>query len=108
MKLLLDENLPVKLKDFFSDIHEVETVQGRGWNGVKNGKLFQLLTSAGFDALVTIDKNLRHQQRIDDLNVIIIILNAKTNRLSSLKPFVAKLEEIIKIPPLEKVIIVEV
>jgi predicted nuclease of predicted toxin-antitoxin system len=36
MKLLLDENLPKRLKTDFQD-HEVYTVQDLGWNGIKNG-----------------------------------------------------------------------
>lgn len=38
MKLLLDENLPKRLKIDFPD-HEVATVWEMGWNGVKNGPL---------------------------------------------------------------------
>ena len=34
MKLLLDENLPKKLKTDFPE-HEIYTVTDKGWNGVK-------------------------------------------------------------------------
>jgi len=56
MRLLLDENLPKKLKkDFHS--HEVFTVKERGWNGLKNGALLEKLLENGFDALITYDMN---------------------------------------------------
>ena len=37
MKLLLDENLPKKLKYRFSENFEVLTVPEMGWSGIKNG-----------------------------------------------------------------------
>lgn len=61
MKLLLDENLPKRLKNDFPD-HEIHTVRDKGWNGIKNGLLLELLISEGFNALLTFDKNLQHQQ----------------------------------------------
>jgi predicted nuclease of predicted toxin-antitoxin system len=64
MKRLLDENLPIKLKHFFSDKHEVKTVCEQGWRRKKNGELLGLMTLNGFDGLITIDKNLVHQQNI--------------------------------------------
>ena len=56
MKMLLDENLPKKIKAYFGGDHEVFTVSEIKWNGKKNGELLGLLTLHGFDALVTIDK----------------------------------------------------
>jgi hypothetical protein len=49
MKLLLDENLPKRLKLDFGE-HEIFTVRDKNWNGIKNGKLLELLTGDGFDA----------------------------------------------------------
>jgi hypothetical protein len=50
MRVLLDENVPVDLASLL-DRHNVETVSGLGWDGVKNGEL--LLRMRGrFDALL--------------------------------------------------------
>ncbi len=38
MRLLLDENLPKRLKSDFPD-HEVFTVREKVWNGIKNGEI---------------------------------------------------------------------
>ena len=55
MRLLLDENLPKRLKqDFLA--HEVFTVREKSWNGIKNGELLKLLLENNFDALLTFDK----------------------------------------------------
>ena len=52
MKLLLDENLPKRLKQDFLD-HQVYTVREKSWNGIKNGDLLKLLLENNFDALLT-------------------------------------------------------
>jgi hypothetical protein len=41
MKLLLDENLPKRLKLDFPE-HEIFTVSDMGWKGKKNGELLQI------------------------------------------------------------------
>jgi hypothetical protein len=56
MKILLDENLPKKLKPEFSVDDEVFTAQRKNWNGKKNGELLGLMTLEGFDTFITIDK----------------------------------------------------
>jgi hypothetical protein len=63
MRLLLDENVPRQLK---RDIigHEVFTVREKGWNGKKIGELLALLLAEQFDALITADKSLQHQQNV--------------------------------------------
>ena len=42
MRLLLDENLPKRLKKDFPE-HEVFMVGDMGWHGVKNGALLKLM-----------------------------------------------------------------
>ena len=61
MKLLLDENLPKRLKLDFSE-HEIYTVSDKGWSGKKNGELMELSIAENFDALFTFDKNLQLQK----------------------------------------------
>jgi hypothetical protein len=61
MRLLLDENLPKRLKQDLRE-YEVYTTADKGWTGISNGKLLGLLIENGFDALLTFDKNLQFQQ----------------------------------------------
>ena len=44
MKLLLDENLPKRLKQDFLD-HEIYILRDKGWKGKKNGELLALMIS---------------------------------------------------------------
>ncbi|MCY7353407.1 MAG: DUF5615 family PIN-like protein [Cytophagaceae bacterium] len=63
MKVLLDENLPRKLK-FRLAPHEVFTVREMGWTGQKNGRLLKLMHKSGFQLLITADENLSFQQNL--------------------------------------------
>jgi hypothetical protein len=78
MRLLLDENLPKRLKLDFTD-HEVFTVRDKGWNGIKNGELLKLMLADGFHALLTFDKNLQHQQNFEKYTRTVFVLNAEIN-----------------------------
>lgn len=88
MRLLLDENIPKRLKQDFAG-HEVFTVRDKGWNGIKNGELLQLMVADGFDALLTFDKNLQHQQNFTKYSITVFVLSAPINQyrlLSALAP----------------------
>lgn len=81
MRVLLDENLPKRLKyRLLEQNHAASTAREMGWNGKKNGELLGLLTFSGFDVLITSDKNLIHQQNLDKFNVTVLLLNIKANR----------------------------
>jgi len=104
MKLLLDENLPIKLKLYFSDNYQVFTSKEMQWVGKKNGELLQLMAENGIDALVTIDKNLKFQQNLDKYNIQIIILLAFNNKLQTLIPFIEPLEKDLSLRKEQKII----
>ena len=53
MKILLDESLPIKLRDDFDLSHEVWTVRDRGWLGKKNGELLMLIEEEKIELLKT-------------------------------------------------------
>ena len=55
-KVLLDENLPVKLKYRLQDICKIYTVRDREWNALENGDLLKAMADEDFDYLITSDK----------------------------------------------------
>lgn len=83
MKLLLDENLPRKLKTDFPN-HEIFTVIDMGWNGIKNGPLLQLMIENNFHALLTFDKNLQHQQNFKKYTITVFVFSAINNTYTEL------------------------
>ncbi len=103
MKILLDENLPKQGKADFGFDYDVTTVRDMGWLGKKNGELLGLIVFNGFDIFITIDKNLRHQQNLDRIELKIFILLAINNRRETLQVLVEKIEDKIKEGNLQKI-----
>ena len=95
MKVLLDENMPTKARYEFGAAHEVFTVRGMGWLGKKNGELLGLAAFNGFDVLITLDKNLRHQQNLDKFNLKFILLLANDNKIQTIEAFVPKIKSLL-------------
>lgn len=91
MRILLDESLPRQLgRDL--PLHDVSTVTGLGWAGMKNGELLQL-AQGRFDVFLTADRNLEYQQNVARLDLCIIVLLARNNRYRTLQPLVPELVE---------------
>ncbi|MEH6681251.1 MAG: DUF5615 family PIN-like protein [Sediminicola sp.] len=96
MRLLLDENLPRKLKYRFSEAHEILTVPEMGWSGIKNGDLLKRMHEKGLTVLLSLDKNMSHQQNLQKYNVSLLVFEAKDARYGSLVPFVGKVEQLLE------------
>jgi predicted nuclease of predicted toxin-antitoxin system len=80
MKLLLDENLPVKLKyRFIEKGFDTYTVKDMNWLGSKNGELLQLMLTNNFSTFITIDNNLNFQQNFSNYPIQVAVLIAKDN-----------------------------
>ena len=88
MKLLLDENLPKRLKALLTP-HEAFTVKDMGWNGRSNGELLRSMKEHGFDVLLTFDKNLRYQQNFKRYDLPVLVLDAEDNTYLSLAPIMS-------------------
>ena len=99
MRLLLDENLPKRLKQDFPE-HEVFTVRDKQWNGIKNGELLKLLLDNCFDALLTFDKNLQHQQNFSKYTITVFVLTAIINQYKELTKLTPKVKEYLNSKPL--------
>lgn len=90
MKLLLDENLPHQMRLELSG-HEVFTAAHMNWSGIENGELLRLAAGAGFDAVITNDRGLEHEQNLETLPVAVIVLLAKANTIEAIRPVYAEL-----------------
>ncbi len=82
MRILLDENLPRKLKQAFPE-HLVTTVGEMGWAGKNNGELLKLAEEV-FEVLVTVDKSIQHQQNFTNRPLILVTLIVAHNQISYL------------------------
>jgi predicted nuclease of predicted toxin-antitoxin system len=93
MRLLLDENLPRKLKYRFLQTFIVSTINEMKWNAKKNGELMQLLQDNGFQALITSDKNLQYQQNLEKYKIKVVVLDVKDNRYETVLPLIETVEK---------------
>lgn len=75
MKVLLDECVTRKLGNDFSG-HEVHTVEQAGFKGLKNGQLLRA-ASGNYDVLVTVDRNIHHQQNLKLFRLAVPVFAAK-------------------------------
>ena len=89
--MLLDEQLDKRLRRDFAARFAVLTVENRGWKGTKNGALLRLAASE-FDAFVTMDKGIEHEQNWAMLDLAIVLVTAKTNRYVDVAPLLPAIE----------------
>lgn len=92
MKLLLDENLPHKLRTEIVG-HDVFTVAFLGWSGIDNGELLTKASQAGFDALISNDRGLEYEQGQSSLPLAIIVLLVKANTMEEIRPLYPALHQ---------------
>lgn len=69
-----------------------------GWQSKKNGELLALMLAEGFDALITFDKNLRHQQNFAKYPIAVVVLNAFGNAFPFLEPLMPLMRERLRHP----------
>jgi hypothetical protein len=89
MRILLDECVPRKLGQRLRP-HDVMTVTQRGWNGIKNGELLRM-ASKEFDAFLTVDRSIPHQQYVAAINLAVVVVRARSNDINDLLPLVPEI-----------------
>ena len=91
MKVLFDNNVPAPLRRHLTG-HEVSTARHMGWTELVNGDLLREGEAAGFQVMVTGDKNLAYQQNLEGRKLAMVVLG--TTRWSILKRAPATLLDI--------------
>src|SRR5579863_2729016 len=73
MLVLFDQATPVPLGAYLVG-HAVRTAAQQGWDRLKNGDLLAEAEKAGFEILITPDKNMRYQQNLARRKIAIVVL----------------------------------
>ena len=73
MRVLLDQGTPVPLRGYLTG-HTVRTAAEQLWSTLSNGELLRAAEDAGFDVLLTTDKNLAFQQSLKDRRIAVVVL----------------------------------
>ena len=74
MLVLFDNGTPRTLARFLIDHHMVTEARARGWEELENGELLKEAEAAGFEVLITTDKNLRYQQNLKGRKIALVVL----------------------------------
>ena len=72
--MLLDNNLPSKLRALMIG-HDVFSARYLGWSDLPDGDLLREAQQAGFDVMLTADKNIWHQQNHDKRMISLVVLS---------------------------------
>jgi hypothetical protein len=73
MLILFDNGVPAPLRHALKGHVIVEAYQ-RGWDRLLNGDLIAAAEAAGFDVLVTTDKNIRFQQNLKGRKIAFLVI----------------------------------
>src|SRR5271154_356692 len=88
MLVLFDNGTPRNLAGHLIDRHTITEARARGWEKLENGELLTAAEAAGFDVILTTDRNLRYQQNLVGRNIAVVALGK--GRWTLIKPHVAK------------------
>ena len=80
MRVLFDNGTPRGVAAALSN-HVVEECRSRGWDSLRNGELLDAAEAAGFDVLLTTDRNIHHQQTLIGRKIAVVILSKGRWRL---------------------------
>lgn len=96
MKLLLDESMPRQLAASFLEIFEFQTVPQMGWAGTQNSRPLELAADHEFDAVITADQGIEHQQNLAELPIMVIVMIAHRTRVKDLESPVPQVLDLLK------------
>src|SRR5271154_2536506 len=88
MLVLFDNGTPRNLARYLIGHHTVTEARARGWSELENGELLTTAEAAGFEVILTTDRNLRYQQNLGGRKIAVVALGR--GRWTLIKPHVAK------------------
>jgi predicted nuclease of predicted toxin-antitoxin system len=89
MRLLLDECVDWRLLRELAGF-DAKSARQAGLTNLRDGTLLRV-AQHDFDVLITVDKDLPFQQNISELEIAVVVLRARTTRLSDLRDLVPRL-----------------
>jgi hypothetical protein len=95
MRVLLDNNVNQRFAALV-DGHEVVHARQLGWGELLNGKLISAAEEAGFDVMITADKQMQYQQNLTGRRIAIIVLNSVLLRWTDIEPLAPHVNELLR------------
>ena len=76
-----DTRMPVATVFLNLEVGSSEVTEARKWERISNGALLKMTEDAGFDLLLTTDKNVRYRQNLIGRKISIVVLGQSPWRL---------------------------
>ena len=73
MKILFDNGTPKPIARSLAG-HTVTYARRIGWHELSNGELIRMAEDAGYEVLLSTDKNIRYQQNLSSRKIGIVVL----------------------------------
>jgi hypothetical protein len=73
MRVLFDNGTPKPIARSLPQ-HQITYARKVGWHEFENGKLIRMAEEAGYDVLLSTDKNIRYQQNLAGRRIALVIL----------------------------------
>lgn len=73
MKVLFDNGTPKPIARSLTG-HEIEYARQIGWHELENGELIEKAEEAGYEVLVSTDKNIQYQQNLAGRKIALVVL----------------------------------
>jgi hypothetical protein len=86
VRILLDECIDENLRHGFAG-YECHTCRYAGLKGLANGELLDAAEQADYDVLITVDKNMPHQQNLGDRSISVMVLDGRSTSFDDLVVF---------------------
>ena len=83
MRILFDHGTPAPLIPFLTG-HTVTKAKDAGWDRLANSELLKAAEEAGFEVLLTTDKNIATQQNLKGRSIAIVVLGNSQWRIVQL------------------------
>src|SRR5664279_1201537 len=90
MLIIFDQATPVPIRPYLEG-HTVRTAIQQGWDKLRNGDLLTAAEEAGFDILLTTDKNMRYQQNLAGRRIGMVVLGQQ--QWPQLRPHIQRVME---------------
>ena len=85
MRILLDENIPRGVRRILAG-HDVRTVPEMGWTAYSNGQSLDEAERAGFEPIVTGDRNFVTRRNLRGRKIAVVVLSTNTWPLMRAQP----------------------
>lgn len=88
MRILFDNGTPRGVASGLPG-HTVEEARSHRWDTLRNGELLDAAEAAGFDVLLTTDRNIRYQQNLTSRKIAIVLGRGRWRLVKNRLPEIA-------------------